>query len=172
MSRNGSQRVQAGILQIIPANPDQYSIGMLARQIGPNHNLRADITRSVGWFINSKGWLAWSEPKKVESDDCKVATRRLSATHLFWEDFNKMMANITLSQQDSTLFEEAVIACQAMDTMEPGEYTRDVAEASYLGRAAILGQRHDLFAHIWPEAGLGWTAIIAAEAARTPRTQQ
>jgi DNA-binding IclR family transcriptional regulator len=151
-TRIGNEPVRATLLATLAAEPHTYNQSQLASQMGCHR-------QEVVWAVKHYRTTGWIE-------DAPARTRtELAITPEFWTYINGMLFSLDLRDIDAAHHEAGVGSRAAMETFADGTPEHDAAHVDYLGRAALLSQRHDLGRRQgWFSGAIGWTSLITIEA--------
>lgn len=150
--RIGAEHVRATLLTTLATEPRAYDQSQLAMHID---RPRTEVARAVKHY-RSTGW--------IEDAPAKIRTE-LAVTPKFWVDINRMLFSLDLRDVDAAHHASGVNSRAAMETFADGTPEHDAVHVDYLGRAALLSQRHDLGKRQgWFSGVVGWTSLITIEA--------
>lgn len=167
----GSERIRAGTMTAIARNPGQHREADIAELLGVTG--RTDVNRAIRAFVGY-GWVVRERVTLVEGESVK-SSYYLGPSQAFWDDYVDIVDRVTsgLPVVDLRLYNEAIDYRAIMDGTDPESLRHRQAHASYLGRAVLLGEQHDLARATqcnWFGGQEGWKALIGIEALKAVTT--
>jgi len=150
---SGPERVRAATMTDVFLNPG-ITQSQITKKLGVDHSM---VSRAV-LALDKRGWLA--DPEVVGK------AKHLYVTSNFGRALSVVERNLSsLPTNDRRLFSAGVMERREMLSLPEGTLERDLAHSSYLGRVALLGERHDLSeSHDWFSGANGWLALVEIEA--------
>lgn len=159
----------ASILPKIAFEPGKHSQSSIAELFQLS---RATAMRAVAALRK----LEWIEIAGYSPRDSRGRRPELlKVNDKFWNDVTVCDERLrqALPYNDLQLYQEAIIQKGNTQRCHEGTLERDYAEAAYLGRITLLGQRHDPSDYsTWLSGALAWDSLITIEVAQTlPSTE-